>query len=67
MSDEYRIECKEDATYNGEKVTLFSLLQRKGRAYFFVGRFKAPNHGASDKACIRAYESKIAKLNLVLS
>ena len=55
MTDQYRIEDKQNVNRNG-KVTLFKLYERDGDAYVFSGQYVAPGYNASDAKCIAAFE-----------
>jgi hypothetical protein len=52
MNEQYRIEDKSKATWNGVAGTLFKLFERQGDAFMFAGSFFRPGSKATDAECI---------------
>ena len=42
MKPEYRIEDIQKITYNGKKVKLFKVYEKRGNNFIFVGNYTAP-------------------------
>lgn len=55
LTDLYRIQDKENVTFNGIQSTLFSMFAKERNAYIHQGRYSVTKHNATDAECLQAY------------